>query len=129
MTGRTRHRARNWRNRDGSAVVEFAMILPPFILLIVGGFYTAGLAFAASSIQYATLAAARCASVQTTVCTDATSTVAYAGTKFFAKGLGAPVFTYSASGCGHVVSGAFTYVLNTGFSRINVPLTSTACFP
>jgi Flp pilus assembly protein TadG len=116
-------------DRAGSTAVESALVFIPFIMLVVGGFYAAGLAFAAASMQFAAEAAARCAAVQTTVCTGSSTTVTYANSHYLASSLGTPTFTYSASGCGNVVSGTLTYVLDIGLSKINVPLTSTACFP
>lgn len=129
MKPSTRRLASVWRDSAGSNAVEFALVAPAFILLIVGSFYTAGLAFAASSLQFATEAAARCASVQTTVCTDSSSIQAYGRTRFAASGAGTPNFAYSASGCGHVVTGTITYLFDSGLWKANVPLNSTACFP
>jgi Flp pilus assembly protein TadG len=128
MTLGSRRLPIKWSDHAGSSAVEFAIVLIPFVMLVVGGFYAAGLAFAASSMQFAAEAAARCAAIQTTVCTAAT-TVAYANSHDLASSLGAPTFSYSTTGCGHVVSGTLTYVLDLGLSKINVPLTSTACFP
>jgi Flp pilus assembly protein TadG len=129
MTLRARRLAIAWGDAAGASAVEFAMVLVPFVMLIVGGFYGAGVVFAASSMQYAAEAAARCAAVQTTVCTDSTTTVAYANSHDLATSMGQPTFTYSTTGCGHVVHGTLTAELDTGISRIDVPLTATACFP
>ena len=116
-------------NQDGATAVEFAMVLPAFILLIVGGFYAAEMMHAAASMQYAVQAAARCAAVNTTVCTDSSSTVNYATSHATALGAGAVNFTSSTSTCGHVVTGTLTYALDTGLGKIDVPLSATACFP
>ena len=129
MIARRRRLRTAWADLAGALTVEFALILPAFVMVLVGGFYGCDLMFVASSMQYASQAAARCASVQATVCTDSTSIVAYANSHFAASGVSAPTFSYSASGCGHVVSASYTYVLDTGMVRFNVPLSSTACFP
>jgi Flp pilus assembly protein TadG len=129
MTVRMRRLADLWAGNAGTAAVEMALVLPAFVMIVVGGFYGAGLTFAASSMHYAVEAAARCASVQTTVCHDSGSIAAYAASHYDAGGAGLPAFTYSTSGCGHVVTGTLTYGFNTGLGQFNVPLTATSCFP
>jgi len=65
------------RNQDGTTAVEFAIIAPVFIMLILG---TIGFCFAlflVGSLHYAVEDGARCASVKTTICTNATSIIAY----------------------------------------------------
>lgn len=116
------------RHDRGNTAVEFALILPAFLMVLLGGFYLALLAFAASSMQYAVEAGARCASVNTTVCTNSTTTIAYARARFSAGGA-TPIFTSTTATCGHRVTGSMTYPLRTGLATINVPLSSAACFP
>ena len=117
------------KGNSGSTVVEFALILPAFILLIVGGFYLALLLFTSSGMQYATEAGARCASINTAVCSSTTATAAYAQSLFRGSAGSTPVFTAGTAACGHVVSATMTYSLNTGLTKFNVPLSSTSCYP
>ena len=80
------------------------------------------------SMHYA-VEEARCASVRTMVCTDQTSTVAYAQNHYFGPSA-LPTFTYNpAAACGHSVSGSINYVLDVGLKQFNVPITASACFP
>lgn len=111
----------------GSTIVEFALVLPVFIMMLVGGFYLAMIALTAASVQYAAQDAARCASINTGVCTNTTTTATYA-TKHFI-GVGTPSFTVSTASCGNRVNGSVNYVLNTGLRKITVPLSATACYP
>ena len=113
----------------GTAAVEFAMVFPAFVSLVVGGIYTAQLLYAASSLRYAAEAAARCYSVNTTVCTSNTTTQTYALGKYLGPAYPAPTFTASTPACGHQVVGTETYVLNAGMTSVAVPLSATACFP
>ena len=103
--------------------------MPAFFMLIIGGFYMAGLLYVTSSMQYAVEAGARCASVSTTICTSAATTVTYAQSHFLAAGATTPTFASSTASCGHNVTGTVTYVLDIGLSKINVPLSAAACFP
>ena len=116
-------------NRSGATAVEFAMVLPAFMLLIVGGFSTASLLYVASSMKYAVEVGARCAAVNTTVCSDSTSTVSYVKSHFSASGAATPTFTSTTAACGHNVAGNVTYVIDTGLGKINVPVSAAACFP
>ena len=117
------------RSQGGAAAVEFAMVLPAFVGLIVSSIFVAQLMYEASSLRYAVEAAARCASVNTTVCTSTTTTQTYAASKYLGPTSPAPTFTASNGGCGHTVTGSVTYVLQTGVRNINVPLSASACFP
>ncbi len=113
----------------GAAAVEFAMVFPAFVSLIVGAVYTAQLLYAASSLRYAAEAAARCYSVNTTVCTSNGATQTYALGKYLGPAYPAPTFTASTPACGHQVVGAMTYQLSAGVYSFSVPLSATACFP
>jgi Flp pilus assembly protein TadG len=103
--------------------------MPAFFMLIIGGFYSAGLLHMVSSMQYAVQAGARCASVNSAVCASPASTVTYVQSRFTATGAATPTFASSTAACGHSVTGTVTYVLDIGLSKINVPLSASACFP
>ena len=131
MAGNHRGRRRGL-GRKGSALVEFAFVLPVFLLVVIGLVYFCLLLWIHASMQYAVDDAARCARVRTDVCTSATATTAYAGTRYF--GMGAPVFTYSQVTCGHRVSAsmiapAASYIPLRLLGVSSSTLTATACFP
>lgn len=126
MTTR-RHQA-IWNENDGTATVEFALVLPMFLTLLIGGFFAAFLLYSVSGLHYATERAARCAKVQTTVCTNATTTESYALSQY--NGYGAnPTFTYTSAACGKQVSGALTFSFDFFVRKVDVPLTATSCYP
>lgn len=111
----------------GATIVEFALVAPAFLMLIVGGFYLSMLGFAASNMRYAVEAGARCASVNTTVCSSNSTTVTYTQSRF--NGSFTPTFVSSTATCGHLVTGSMTFVLDTGIKKISIPLTARSCFP
>jgi TadE-like protein len=117
-----------WHDTRGTAAVEFALVAPVFIVLVVGTFYLCLCLFLTGSLHYAVEQAARCASVKTTVCTDSSSIVSYAQSSYFGPG-GTPNFTYAAAACGNSVSASMSYVLSTGFHQFTIPVSATACFP
>jgi Flp pilus assembly protein TadG len=129
MTNASRLWSRFRDNSAGNTIVEFALILPAFIMIIIGGIYLALLTFTASSLHYATEAGARCASVNTTLCNSNTATATYALSRFLGPTGNPPTFTAVTATCGHSVTGSMTYKLDTGLADLSVPLSSTACFP
>jgi Flp pilus assembly protein TadG len=117
------------RQRSGSAAVEFAMVAPAFICLIVGAMYVTMMISALASLHYAVEQGARCASVSSTVCSDAASTASFTRAHYQGPSLINPQFNYSTNGCGHTVTGTAMVTLDLGVSRANVPVSASACFP
>ena len=117
------------RDRRGATIVETALVLPAFLMLIIGGLYLGLLGFTVAGMHYAVEAGARCSALGLSTCSNDTKTAAYARTQFLGASTPAPTFTASTAACGHVVTGSLTFVMRTGIQAINVPLTSTACFP
>ena len=117
-----------WNDERGTTAVEFAIVGPVFIALVVGMLYLCMSLFLVGSLHFAVEDGARCASVRTSVCSDATTTVSYAQGRYF--GPDSPTFTYDANApCGKSVSASINYVLNLGLKQVTVPITATACFP
>lgn len=123
-----RRSRRFWADRGGASAVEFAIILPVFMLLVLGSMSAALLTFAVSSLNYAVEDAARCAAVNKTLCSNATETVNYARSKYAGPPVAAS-FTYSNGGCGNTVSAVATLSLNIVPEISNVPLKASACHP
>lgn len=113
---------------SGTAAVEFALVLPMFLILLIGGFFCAFMLFTAGGLHYAVERAARCAKVQTSVCTDATTTQAYALSQFSGYGV-TPTFTATSAACGQKVTGSASFAMNIYVRTITIPLTATACYP
>ena len=117
-----------WSNSRGSAAVEFGLIVPTLIALFVGSLYLCMALFVAASLQFAVEDAARCASVNTTTCSSSSAITTYASGRYYGPG-SAPTFTYSATGCGHSVTGSTNYVANVVFRTVTIPISASACFP
>jgi Flp pilus assembly protein TadG len=116
-----------WNDERGTTAVEFAMVAPIFIALVIGILYLCLCLFLIGSLHYAVEEGARCASVRTTVCKDASTTVAYVQSRYF--GPSSPTFTYAAAACGNSVSGSINYVAQLGLTQFTIPIAATACFP
>jgi Flp pilus assembly protein TadG len=111
--------------------VEFALVGPPFLLLLLGLISASVVAFSAASMHYAVEGAARSYSVSDAQnpgqCGSATTAQNYAKTLY--SGVSSPTFTASTPACGCQVNATLSLVLNAGMANWTVPLTATACFP
>ncbi len=115
-------------DQQGTTAVEFAIIAPVFIALLIGTIALCVALFLIGSLHFAVEDGARCASVKTTICSDAASTVAYTQSHYFGPDV-SPTFTYAAAACGNSVSASISYSMNVGFRTFTVPISATACFP
>ena len=127
MTVSFRKLRRILADRRGVTALEFAFVAPLVITLQLGTIYVALMMFSVSSLEYAVQEGARCASVQTSLCTSVASTTNYTATRYF--GFGTPVFTPTTTICGNLVSASLSFSLTTGFDDYTVPLSAAACFP
>jgi len=114
---------------QGTTAVEFALIMPAYIGMIVGGMYVCLGVFTATSLQYAVQTSARCASVNSTTCSSSATTISYAQSAYRGPASPAPTFTYSTGSCGYTVSGTVNYVFDFGLRNVTVPISTSACFP
>lgn len=112
----------------GASAVEFALVLPVFVLLVLGSISAATLGLTIASMNYAVEAAARCSAVKAPACVTPSATATYARTRYVGPSV-SPVFTYAATGCGNTVTGTATFSLNLVPVFNSVPLSTSACYP
>jgi Flp pilus assembly protein TadG len=122
-------------DQQGTTAVEFAIIAPVFIALVVGTMALCVGLFLIGSLHFAVEDGARCASVKTTICSDEASTVAYTQSRYFGPNV-SPTFTCAGSTCGgatatcgNSVTGSISYSMDVGFKTFVIPIRATACFP
>ena len=116
------------RDQQGTTAVEFAIVAPVFIALLIGTLALCVAFFLIGSMHFAVEDAARCASVNTAVCADSPTTVAYAKSRYYGPNV-SPTFTYAAAACGSSVTGTISYSMDVGFRTFTIPVSATACFP
>jgi Flp pilus assembly pilin Flp len=116
------------RDQRGTTAVEFAIVAPVFIAMLLGTIALCIVLFLIGSLHYAVEEGARCRSVKTLICTDGPTTVAYAQNHYFGPAV-SPTFTYAAAACGNSVNASINYSMNVGFRTFVVPISATACFP
>jgi Flp pilus assembly pilin Flp len=116
------------QDRHGTTAVEFAIVAPVFIAMLMGTLALCVALFLIGSLHFAVEDGARCASVKSTICADAASTVAYTQSRYFGPNV-SPSFVYAAAACGNSVTGSIRYSMDVGFRTFVIPMSATACFP
>jgi Flp pilus assembly pilin Flp len=116
------------RDQQGTTAVEFGIVAPVFIALLLGTIGLCVALFLIGSLHFAVEDGARCASIKTTICVDGPTTVAYTQSRYFGPNV-SPTFTYAAAPCGNSVSASISYSMNVGFRTLVIPISATACFP
>lgn len=123
-----------WQDRRGIAAVEFALLAPALLTMLIGTVMLAMMMFTTSSLHFAVQAAARCASVRTTLCTNTATTQSFARSNYFGA-TAAPTFTCTGrtcggtATCGNRVTGTIDFTLEVGLARYVTPLRADACYP
>lgn len=121
------------RDRRGATAVEMGLIAPVLFTFMLG-IAEFGYAFwLQNALDYSVTIAARCASIDTSTCSDATSTATYAANASGA-GFASSVFTPTlATTCGgkngNLVTGSYAVGLVIPFINVSMTLTSSACYP
>ena len=117
------------RDQQGTTAVEFGIIAPVLIAMLVGTMALCVGLFLIGSLHFAVEDGARCASIKTTICADGPTTVAYTQSRYLGPSGVTPTFTYAAAACGNSVSASITYSVNVLFKTLVIPISATACFP
>jgi Flp pilus assembly protein TadG len=122
-------RSKILRDESGATALEFALTAPAFFLFIFG-IIEAGLLFwTQTGIQHGAEMAARCASVNSTLCPDTTAIRSYATQQSFGLTLPTSTFNPSTSACGSQVDANYTFHWPPIFGLSPLILTAKACFP
>ena len=117
-----------WKDVRGTSAVEFALVAPALIILAVGSMYICMALYLTGSLYFAVQEGARCASVNTTTCSDAASIKMYTQNHYYGPAT-APTFNYTAAACGNSVTASVNFVANLGFKSVTIPITAAACYP
>lgn len=120
-----------WRDERGTSALEFALTAPAFFLFLFGIIELGLMFWTQIGIQHGAEMAARCATINATLCaTNNPSTItSYATQQSFGLTLPANTFTYGAAACGNQVTGSYTFAFPEIMSMGPLTLTAQACFP
>jgi Flp pilus assembly protein TadG len=120
-----------WRDNRGTTALEFALTAPVFFLFIFGIIEFGLLMWTQIGLQHGAEMAARCASVDSTLCpnSDPGAITGYAAQQAFGLTLPSQTFTYSTPACGNQVSASHAFQFPAILNLSPVTLTAQACFP
>jgi Flp pilus assembly protein TadG len=113
--------------RGGNTAVEFGLLAPALMLTLVSTIEFGRLLWMQSALNYGVQEAARCASVNPTTCSSASTIQTYAASKAGCASSCSSDFTYSAPTCGSKVAVSYPFVFLFKFTSIT--LTAQSCFP
>ncbi len=117
-------------NTKGGALLEYALLLPVFLLILVGITQLGQILWTQAALQHAVDMAARCASVNTVSCGTPAQIQAYAITQAYGVPLPNNTFTASAQPCGNQVVAAYPFAFETSlFPVASISLSARACYP
>jgi Flp pilus assembly protein TadG len=125
------------RSRRGAEAVEFAIILPVLLTILLGAVDLGRLMWSNTVLAHAAEAAARCAAVNTFTCGSTTATQAYGVSQAWGLSLTSSAFAVTTPACGAQVVGTMTfnfvvpwlYVVQPFGASNAMTLTATSCYP
>ncbi len=118
------------KGETGTAAVEFGLTAPGYFALFAGIMCCGLLLWTQLALQHGTERAARCASVNSTVCGSVAAIQSYAAQQ--ALGLNPPSSTFSVTtaSCGSRVTASYTFAFLTSYFGLpTLTLGAESCFP
>ena len=118
------------RGESGAAAVEFALVFPVLLTFLLGTAEFGRLLWTKSLLDHAVNEAARCGSINATMCGSSNAIADYAVLRSVPLTVTSAIFTAVTTACGSQVTAsyAFTFVAHA-LLPYRVTLTSRACFP
>jgi Flp pilus assembly protein TadG len=114
----------------GVSALEFAVLLPLFLSLIIGLMQFGQVMWTQSALQHAVEMAARCASINTAACGSAAQIRDYAVTQAYGLTIPAATFTPSTVACGNQVLASFPFTLDIPLLPLPaLTLSARSCYP
>jgi Flp pilus assembly protein TadG len=114
----------------GATAVEFALTAPAFFAILFAVMEGGLLLWTQVGLQHGAEAAARCASINTTVCSGSDAIKNYAAQQAFGLNLPASTFSFSTPTCGNQVSATYTFTFLTDYFNLpTITLNAQSCFP
>jgi Flp pilus assembly protein TadG len=110
--------------------VEFAITAPAFFAIIFLVIEGSLLMWTQVGLQHGAEMAARCATINPTLCSSPSSIQNYAAHQTYGLNPPPTTFTYTAAACGNQVSASYTFnILVNFFSLPSIGITAQSCFP
>jgi Flp pilus assembly protein TadG len=118
-----------WQDRSGASAVEFGLTAPLFFLFVLGIIEFGLLLWTQVGMQRGAELAARCATVNTTLCGTSSQIASYAAQQAFGLNLPDSTFTATTVACGNQVNGSYSFQFPSFLGLSPVTLTAHSCYP
>jgi Flp pilus assembly protein TadG len=112
----------------GNTAIEMAFVLPPLLLFLFAIIATGQAMWLQNALDVSVADAARCASVNPTLCGTQTQITTYAANRAGA-GFDSSIFSVATASCGNQVSASYPLALAVPFTSFSVNLSALACYP
>ncbi len=121
---------RNPSGRNGGAAIEMAFALPVALLFVAGLLEFGRIIWTQTTLDYAEESAARCASINSSLCGTAAAVQSFAVRASAGLAVTASNFALSTPSCGSMVTASLPYSFAVPWLfPYSLTLTSSACFP
>lgn len=114
--------ARLWTHQDGASAVEFALAAPAFVAVLFGIIEGGLLLWTQFGLQHSVERAARCASINKTLCATVSDIQNYAMQQSLSVNPPPSAFSVATVACGNQITATYLF-------QSTVTLTAQACFP
>jgi hypothetical protein len=118
------------KDTRGTTVIEFGLTAPIFFMMVMGIILFGMAVWVQVGLQHGAEMAARCATVDKTICGNSAAIQTYAAQKTFGVNPPPSTFSFTNSACGNEVTASYTFnFLTSYFPTSFVTLTAGSCFP
>jgi Flp pilus assembly protein TadG len=129
-----RHKARPFLRRlagdcRGVAAIEFAICAPILLVVMFGIIELGRIMWTQNALHYSVEEAARCMTIDTTVCSSSSTTQSFAAARSGVPNIPTSAFTVANAGCGNQVSASYLFPFISNEFNISITLSASSCFP
>ncbi len=112
----------------GNTAIEMALISAPLFLFLFGIIATGQAVWLQNALNLSVAEAARCASVNPTLCGTPDQIRSYAASQA-GTGFDSSIFVPTTASCGNRVSASYPLAMTIPFMTLSVTLDAQACYP
>ena len=116
------------RDSRGNTAIEFALTAIPLLLFLFAIIESGRAMWLQNALDLSVAEAARCASINPTLCGTTSQIQSYASDQSGA-GLDSSIFSVSTPSCGNQVSASYPLTLTIPTLSVSVTLNAQACYP
>lgn len=118
-----------WRDERGAAALEYAFVLPALFGFALGVMDLGRLVWMQVTLDRAVQAAARCASINVTLCGTDAAIKSYAASQSWGTSVPTSAFEVSPLACGVKIQATMTFQYTVPWPLAPSTIKSAACYP